>query len=409
MNGNRIARWSHPAGVTLTEVLISVGILGVGLLGVAAVFPVGSYYTQKGDIAERGAAIAQAAFADFVASGKANPDVWMVWTPGGNYGPLGVPVRNWLVDPAVDAAGMNPAAARSTYNQNFGSAYVIDPTGTAGGIARGLDLNQLSHAPYGNPAGNNFAFGPLWTPFEESWPVRRLTVRNRTRQDGVMDTTAARQQFTSTDDIDVSQLDGDRPARGKFEGIDSTGDGIVDVPLRRQERGNYSWIVSIAPSNADALMALATDPSAFYYDVSVVVFYKRAIDAIETDEKLMPAQVLATGTGGGELLLNPDGINFDNTRYYQELKQGQWVMVSGPHPNSTPAQPMLFTQWYRVLAINDKPELPITDEVNQRLIGLRGPDWPWDADARVSVGLFPGAVAVHTKTMRLDNRGVWQH
>ena len=59
--------------ITLTEVLISLGILTIGLLGVAALFPVGSYYMQKGEIADRGSAIAQAAFNDLIARGMLNP------------------------------------------------------------------------------------------------------------------------------------------------------------------------------------------------------------------------------------------------------------------------------------------------------------------------------------------------
>ena len=35
--------------ISLTEVLIAMGILTLGLLGVAAVFPVGSWYMQKAD------------------------------------------------------------------------------------------------------------------------------------------------------------------------------------------------------------------------------------------------------------------------------------------------------------------------------------------------------------------------
>ena len=38
------------------------GILTIGLLGVAALFPVGSYYMQKGEVSDNGSAIAQAAF-----------------------------------------------------------------------------------------------------------------------------------------------------------------------------------------------------------------------------------------------------------------------------------------------------------------------------------------------------------
>ena len=47
------------------------GILTIGLLGVAAIFPVGSFYMQKGDIADRGSAIAQAAFNETISPRRA--------------------------------------------------------------------------------------------------------------------------------------------------------------------------------------------------------------------------------------------------------------------------------------------------------------------------------------------------
>ena len=40
-------------GLSLTEVLIAMGILTIGLLSVAAIFPVGSFYMQKAEIADR--------------------------------------------------------------------------------------------------------------------------------------------------------------------------------------------------------------------------------------------------------------------------------------------------------------------------------------------------------------------
>ena len=42
------------SGISLTEVLIAMGLLTLGLLGVAAIFPVGGYYMQKATIADNG-------------------------------------------------------------------------------------------------------------------------------------------------------------------------------------------------------------------------------------------------------------------------------------------------------------------------------------------------------------------
>src|SRR5262245_44537775 len=65
-------------GISLTEVLIAMGILTVGLLGVAAIFPVAGSFMQKGDIADRGSAIAQAAFNDALARGELDPQNWLM-------------------------------------------------------------------------------------------------------------------------------------------------------------------------------------------------------------------------------------------------------------------------------------------------------------------------------------------
>ena len=57
------------------------GILTLGLLGVAAVFPVGSFYMQKAEISDSGSAIAQSVMNDIVARGMLNPGAWYVMMP----------------------------------------------------------------------------------------------------------------------------------------------------------------------------------------------------------------------------------------------------------------------------------------------------------------------------------------
>src|SRR5690242_1642000 len=68
-------------GISLTEVLIAMGILTVGLLGVASVFPVGGWYMQRAEIADRGSAIAHSVMSDLIARGMMNPGAWYVMVP----------------------------------------------------------------------------------------------------------------------------------------------------------------------------------------------------------------------------------------------------------------------------------------------------------------------------------------
>ncbi len=78
--------------------------------------------------------------------------------------------------------------------------------------------------------------------------------------------------FRGNDDLTV-----DLPARDDRPGIqrwDTTNNG--QTPLARQWNGDYSWIVSVVPTTNAARDGMAHGPEGFAYDVSVVVFYKRA-------------------------------------------------------------------------------------------------------------------------------------
>ena len=397
-------------GLTLTEVLISMGILAVGLLGAAAMFPVGSYFMQKGEIADRGAAIAQASFADLVARNELQPNKWQIWDAANReYVPMGWAMRTWMADPKNQPLNLGIAASQKNMNAQFGFVYLLDPLGTAEGVRAKLNRSQLSMAPYNSdiaarPEATTMDDNGKWFPFADAWPVRRLSSVT-TNLAGIPSPPIADRLFTSSDDINFSVGEDDKPSQLRVIGPDSNGTGIPTQAVRRESRGDYSWMVSIAPSQNEARAALAMDPSAYYYDVSVIVFFKRAASLLQTSERLVRGQVLSTGTGGGEILLTK--TNDQDSDPFAELKQGQWVMVSGPHPSSTDAKPVFFTQWYRVLAIDDQQRGPIQDADMQRIVGLRGPDWPWSPleSASVRVGLFPGAVAVHTKTMRLESLG----
>ena len=57
------------AGLTLIEILMTIFVLAIGLLGVAALMPVGSYQMQRGQIAQRVSEIGPAAL-DLIEAGN---------------------------------------------------------------------------------------------------------------------------------------------------------------------------------------------------------------------------------------------------------------------------------------------------------------------------------------------------
>jgi hypothetical protein len=178
------------------------------------------------------------------------------------------------------------------------------------------------------------------------------------------------------------------------------------------------------------------------YEVSVVVFYKRPalsltptsaderianMDALRKNERAANAKIVSTGLNGGEVLLTrfgSDSIEPEESPF-GNLKTGNWVMLCGPHPNSTDQRPMIVACWYRVLAIEGKNErldqwgnpTTSTTEPERRLVSLRGPQWPWQPAANLTnysdvanslyVCIPTGAVAVHAKKIRLEGNSIY--
>jgi hypothetical protein len=211
---------------------------------------------------------------------------------------------------------------------------------------------------------------------------------------------------------------------------DLDNNGIPDA-LTRQRTGDYSWIVCVVPTTGDARNGLATSPESYSYDVSVVVFYKRilpsepatsqnsSLDIAAAYERSVSASILSTGLNGGELhlrrMLKPDGTPAEDMKEdpFQNLRSGEWIMLCGPHPNSrknddTTGEARFVVKWYQVLAI-DQENLP----KSERNVTVRGPQWPWkpadnpgypngELSNDLCVGIFRGAVAVHTKSIRLE-------
>ncbi len=456
-------------GISLTEVLIAMGILTVGLLGVASVFPVGGWYMQRAEIADRGSAIAQSVMSDLVARGMLNPAAWYVMTPtpapagnlstspnyqvfgvDGEYSPGATVRAGTFTRPFAEAltAGLKLNNDPVIISKQFGSAFVIDPMFAAAAASTSASANNA--AAYAFPATaysqgpwtsgtyyNNSSWQPWWgsaSTKEKTWPIRRVTFELSTGwpYDKAMAESVAR----IGDDL-VSELPSrdDRPASQKWD-VDSTS----GAPLARQWTGDYSWIASVSPTTNAARNGMAHNPEGFDYDVSVVVFYKRALPSAipsagdladaASHERMVSAKIISTGTSGGQLLLADMGdikdSNSKNVSPFDQLKVGQWIMLCGPHPNSSVSEPKFVLNWYQVLSVEgtntklnsygtDTPA-PAAAEPDRRLITVRGTQWPWQPSASTGyavapttisddlcVGIVKGAVAVHSKTIRLES------
>jgi hypothetical protein len=465
------------------------GILTLGLLGVASVFPVGSFYMQKAETSDKASAIAQSVMSDIMARGMLNPRSWYVMVPfpaeksnaaspnyfysgiDGKYSPAapdptGSKTPSTFTRPFAEALseGLKRSSDPVILAKQFGSAYVIDPmfaaavagTAASGSGAVAYPFPAAAYATYPWPTSAYYGTAG-WTPWratskrsgEEAWPIRRVTFEQP--NGWPLDKTMAESFFRGNDDLsfDFPSRD-DRPA---IQSWDISG----SLPLARKWAGDYSWIVTVVPTTNAARDGMARNPEGFAYDVSVVVFHKRALPSgppatnqdfmdVESNERMVGAKIISTGMNGGEILLTDMGDVTDTSSPpksvspFGQLRSGQWIMLCGPHPNnnayldsatgSWKGEPRFVLNWYQVVSIEGREAklnaqgtttnpVPTATDPDRRLVTVRGVEWPWQPRlefppsqqgsdvAKLSddlcVGIFRGAVAVHTKSIRLES------
>jgi hypothetical protein len=334
---------------------------------------------------------------------------------------------------AVNTTGLQSATVLA---KQFGSAFVIDPMYVAAASVPNVsnNNNRVAYAfpasAWMNPAqnGGQYYRHAGWEPWKSAnrnqlaWPIRRATLQQSNGWQ--LDARMAEHFFRGTDELATDFPDrADRPASQNWDVLVNNQGSTA--PLARQWVGDYSWIISVVPTTSAARDGMARNPESFAYDVSVVVFYKRPLPtappqtsaellATASFERSVGAKVMSTSLTGGELLLSDlmDGAE----SAFTHLKAGQWIMLCGPHPNSTTAEPRFALNWYQVLSI-DKEGTGVSgfNPTLNRVVTVRGPQWPWLPAQNLTytandvsglsndlcVGICRGAVAVHTKTLRL--------
>ncbi len=429
-------------------------VLLFGLMGVAAIFPVGNHYAAKGDRMDRGAALANVAFTELKARGMLDPNNW-VYADG---------------RPVIDAStgnftkgSKNPLGAPD----NQGHVFIIDPIGSVDAVTAVIPTGDPmgNFFPYGgeNGGGNPWRTGSLGQVVSGfGWPVRRcsmlkqigLSVVNAPNLNNRLSQTAAESIFRLRDDatVDVPR-DADSPGvqRWRLNDSGTPNNSSDDFPMSRSYAGNYSWMAMILPVSDDSKggttgqsvdrqnpnttnALLGLQPSSryfgtFLYEASVIVFHKReplpVVDRSQevqstSPERVLPAQIKAGGElimystqtqGGGGVASEPaDFVDLA----LDGIGAGQWVAVAGVNPNNG----RFLVRWYRLLSVDDETdENPPQGTLDTRGLNgkpavrramLAGPEWPQPSVATpaaalpLRVILVPGIVSVTTQTLKLD-------
>ncbi len=385
-------------GVTLIEVLFSMGIISVGLLGVLLIVPLAGLRTARGTIADGADRMGRNAIREFDVREMRQPNVWTR--------------LNTLVNP-------------QTYVQYPAAATVANPNPPPGHpliSSRSFCIDPLFIATYREnaiAAGTNVPVETEFFPYYAMTNVntetrmQRVSLRNFPSGPDGMSVDQAYDVFSSGDDL-VFDLPDDLSALP----IQNFSSNVT----KRQSEGQFSWIATLTPKQDTLIDGSTLAQNTDLYLLSIVVFHRRDTsmtmqngDPLEEgpdNERLVEvASFDGAGYAGGDVLLRTISrttpINGTAQHYAQDLevREGQWVMLSAKV--TTAAYPLHFFRWYRVVSADGGIDGngPYT-----RNVTLQGPDWNVIAatpNTLTQCTLLNNVVAVYEKTIRLETSSLW--
>ena len=392
-------------GVTLLEVLISILVASVGLLGAIAIFPLALAKARAGRTADVTAVAGESAMADILVRGIHKRENWLMWNQ------------------ASSSAMAVPETFRRNNSPIFGHVICIDPM-------------HFAHNATDDP-GNSAVWGHFPAVPQSSSSVRgtRLTLRsgNPASPLEMMSEIHASHVFRTADELIYDRPDDNSlPAAQLFTPV---GDGTgKTVPGRRQEEGRTTWFATLSPQRpfiSDYEYAdLDGDGDAdVIYDwyatrtectLSVVVCRDRADgEALhvpaptgtthpwnEWTAKIRAADWHSAGIGGGEVTITTNDPAVDatfNDEKYLQLKRGQWVALLRTVPTRSTIQ-IQHLAWYRV---SDSDDTKLTGNRWSQDATLVGPDWPADligndgVPEECDVVIIPNVAHVYERTVQI--------
>jgi hypothetical protein len=451
-------RKQHLAGITIIEVLFSVGIIVTGLLGVAGLIMIAGSQMTQGLEADAMSNAGLNAIAEFDTRKMRRPDSLLWYNPSTNS--FTSVLSSNLYGPGADnrwgKAGNNDdgiGPVDDIYEAGSGDdiydpspSFCIDPFFIAQQV---VDGNTNIHEANRFPGIQADSANPNWIA---PWQMRRVTLRNTSPLGNVaypfgtwnvsnllpciINLLQSREIFTIKDDLVFNiptaatelpqqswitdkitdQATGMVTSHRQTNGSDDDHDGVKDeldeANVKRLNAAETSWMATLTPDRHR--MQSGTVPQlepTDQYLLSIVIFNNRFLNYTDANaapekERLLNITFLNEGFGGGEVSLS------HTNSAALELKHGDWVMLSADSEIGS------CFRWYRISYIEDETRPP--DDTNPkyyRFATLQGPDWsrPEWHPARVPaieyrktyVTYIPHVVGVFEKTMRIESTSLY--
>ncbi len=392
--------------VTILEVLFSIMIVMVGLVGIAALLPVALRQAGDSFALSRSAVMSSSIAQQVIGSELKNPAL-----------------HNWLIPDDVgggvfrifDGTNLNGVPVSSsplaaTIGLNTGSGFCIDPlywaaqpgassgtvpncAGAEGGYRRArFPYFREDFSPLANPDAN---FGALPAPLTHP---RMLRISLQPNGIGTipLSTIAAQELCASGDDF-VAALNADREA--PFVRLYSQASGTSAKVMSTNE---FSWMVTLSPNEFGS-------PS--YYTMGVVIFHRRdrgflagkaTTQGVAYDATMPPdAERIFLATGVGMTPRTTGGSGFSvrleaNNAIDNKVKVGDWLMLS--RYLSVGGKPVF--RWYRVSAVS--PAAAASSSTWERTVYVTGSDWAFSATLPTTATIVSNVASVYERVISIQ-------
>jgi type II secretory pathway pseudopilin PulG len=444
---------NHRAGISLIEVLFAIGVVMIGLLGIAAVLPFAESQARNATTLDQGTAIAQRAQQQLRSRGMLDPARWVMvndFTAAG-----GLQSTNRYVSPAQarllwETLLPTPPAINAIGRDNPGGvcidpSFMALPTNT-------VDATSTNPPGYWEPnevANNGFRrgvfphyktqFNPLADPSSSgaaavnNWPVMprlwRVGVRPGVNSQLMLPAAGMAADQLSVDDDTLSisfprnRAENASQLIRPFDLDASATDALT--PITRQLRPQFTWFatVNVFPGELESHVAVVVVRNRSAFPPTRRTSAGPATRPTDNPEGERVALVTRQsgvvgpvgafrGGAGGTIELTA------SAQVSSTIRTGQWIMLS--RNVVTPVNPVGWPvyRWYRITGVEQKPRVgafvePISGRSYpawQRWVTVDGSDWSFVFDTSGNGGrdftvatIVDEAVAVLQYKARLDS------
>ena len=380
-------------GETLIEIMASIMVLCIGLVGVLAAIPFGGFRMSQMSEADNSAAVGRNAVRMMKVNGWGNPKSWIVNNP---FAADPSVTYQTVINPVVTSRNLLSHVFDTDGKTHLDSVldltypFVLDPLGaqtyqpyasafTPGG---GYNLPLLHVCPLPqDDGGKYFAPGPRLISWYE---------HNFYQQDDLI-----AGYYETEDDTEFRP----RVETESKEFLDGNSSAVPSFS------GRYSWMAFVSPRSSSSVIDRCEVSSMTSVDFDTVVFRDRIIG----DEKAFAAQVTGSGYQGGVVTIhlsscrdsdnNVANSPEDYARVREQLLQTRYILLAGPddYPKAVSFDKDKAVRptkacWYKIanFANVDNETIRLT------LIGPNTPiGWTFEG-ARITAVFYPGVIGVYS-------------